>query len=129
MLVDGNQVPEGAEVAPTRDEATPEATPAAETQSAPAEGSAADAITLEAAEMHFAPTEVTIPANTDVTIRINNVGVLPHNFSVIDQGVSVDFEPGQDVEVTLNLPPGTYEFICDIPGHSESGMVGTLIVE
>jgi uncharacterized cupredoxin-like copper-binding protein len=25
--------------------------------------------------------------------------------------------------------PGTYTFICQIPGHPEAGMVGTLIVE
>jgi glucose/arabinose dehydrogenase/plastocyanin len=147
-LVDANQVPEGAEVAPTGEEAeggvdatpavgegigsTPESggTPASEgTPAGSTDAGSAAAIELEAGEMYFAPSEVTIPANTDAVIRINNVGVLPHNFSVVDQGIDVDFEAGAEVEVTVNLPPGTYEFICDIPGHSESGMVGTLIVE
>jgi uncharacterized cupredoxin-like copper-binding protein len=25
--------------------------------------------------------------------------------------------------------PGTYEFICTVPGHKEAGMVGALIVK
>ena len=31
--------------------------------------------------------------------------------------------------IDLNVPAGEYEFVCDIPGHTEAGMVGTLIVE
>jgi hypothetical protein len=29
----------------------------------------------------------------------------------------------------VNAPAGTYTFICDVPGHEEAGMVGTLTVE
>ena len=34
--------------------------------------------------------------------------------------------PGETKEVSVNLPAGTYTFICDVPGHEEAGMVGTL---
>ena len=29
----------------------------------------------------------------------------------------------------INAPPGTYEYYCNVTGHKEAGMVGTLIVE
>jgi uncharacterized cupredoxin-like copper-binding protein len=32
-------------------------------------------------------------------------------------------------EEVLNLPPGNYEFVCDIPGHKEAGMVGVIEVQ
>jgi uncharacterized cupredoxin-like copper-binding protein len=29
----------------------------------------------------------------------------------------------------FDAPPGEYRFFCDIPGHAEAGMEGTLIIE
>jgi uncharacterized cupredoxin-like copper-binding protein len=29
----------------------------------------------------------------------------------------------------VNLPPGSYKFICDVPGHKQVGMNGTLVVK
>ena len=30
--------------------------------------------------------------------------------------------------VSLDLKPGTYQFYCPVPGHSQGGMKGTLTV-
>ena len=38
--------------------------------------------------------------------------------------------PGQSALALFQLAePGAYTFYCDLPGHREAGMVGTLIVE
>ena len=37
--------------------------------------------------------------------------------------------PGTTRNGVVNAPPGTYEYYCNVPGHKEAGMVGTLIVE
>ena len=36
--------------------------------------------------------------------------------------------PGKSGGVTVNLPAGTYEVYCDIPGHKDSGMDAKLTV-
>jgi uncharacterized cupredoxin-like copper-binding protein len=79
--------------------------------------------------MQFQPSELSIPSNTDVTVTLNNVGVLEHSFVV--EGTEIDsghIPGGQTGTVTINLPPGTYTFFCDVPGHKEAGMTGTLVV-
>jgi plastocyanin len=86
--------------------------------------------TVEMVDIAFNPTELRIPANTDVTITLPNNGVAVHNFNVDELGVSSgDVPGGQTGTVTINAEPGTYEYYCSVPGHREAGMIGTLIVE
>ena len=79
-------------------------------------------------DIYFEPKELTIPANTDVTVVLPNDGVTPHNFSVDELGIDVDIAPGATEEVVINAPAGEYEFYCNVPGHKQAGMVGTLTV-
>ena len=79
-------------------------------------------------DIYFEPKEVTIPANTDVTVVLPNDGVTPHNFSIDELGIDVDIAPGETKETVINAPAGEYEYYCNVPGHKEAGMVGTLIV-
>ena len=58
-----------------------------------------------------------------------NEGAAPHNFAIDALKISVDLAPGETKEVVVNAPAGTYEFYCNVPGHKEAGMVGTLTVE
>lgn len=116
-----------------------EATPGAAGEAAPATAAtpgeaaapaaAAEPVTIVSHDIYFEPKDVTIPANTDVTFVLPNEGVTMHNFSIPDLGVSVDIQPGETKEVVVNAPAGTYAFDCNVPGHKEAGMVGTLTVE
>jgi len=73
---------------------------------------------------------LTIPANTDVTVRVENLGVILHDFTIDQLGVtSGTLSRGQATAVTINAAPGTYQFYCSIPGHRQAGMRGTLTVE
>jgi uncharacterized cupredoxin-like copper-binding protein len=85
-------------------------------------------VTIVSHDIFFDPKEVSIPANTDVTFSLPNEGVTMHNFSIPDLGISVDIQPGETKEVVVNAPAGTYQFDCNVPGHKEAGMVGTLTV-
>ena len=102
-----------------------EATPAATGDEAAAAAMAVDVVSFD---IYFEPSEVTIPANTDVTVNLPNEGVTPHNFSIDELGIDVDIAPGATEQVVINAPAGEYEYYCNVPGHKQAGMVGTLIV-
>jgi len=87
-------------------------------------------VTVEFVDIAFVQTTLTIPANTDVTFRFVNNGAAVHNFKIDSPEVfSGDLNPAQTVDLTVNLPAGTYEYYCTIPGHSAAGMVGALTVQ
>ena len=110
--------------------ASPMASPVGSPVASPVAGQAATEITVEMVDIAFNPTELTIPANTDVTVNLPNNGVLPHNFNIDAANVhSGDVPGGESITLTLNLPAGTYEYYCSVPGHAASGMVGTLTVQ
>ena len=90
---------------------------------------AASAVTVTSFDIYYEPKEITIPANTDVTITLPNDGVSSHDFSIDALNVSVALPPGETQTVVINAAPGSYEYYCNVPGHKEAGMVGTLIVE
>jgi uncharacterized cupredoxin-like copper-binding protein len=64
-----------------------------------------------------------------VAFSLPNEGAAPHNFSIDELEIDVDIDPGAQEEVVINAPAGEYEFYCNVPGHREAGMVGTLVVE
>jgi uncharacterized cupredoxin-like copper-binding protein len=115
----------------TREAASaPAATPGAEggTPATGATTAAAMTVDVVAHDIFFEPKEVTIPVNTDVTFNLPNEGAAPHNFSIDALNIDVDLPVGATEQVVINAPAGEYEFYCNVPGHKEAGMVGTLIV-
>lgn len=109
--------------------ATGVASPAASPVASPA---AAGTLTLEAVDIAFIPTELTMSASAEpVTIKMENTGAALHNFSIDSLKIDVDVNPGETVDIVIpaGTAPGTYDFYCNVPGHKEAGMVGTLVVE
>jgi plastocyanin len=112
--------------------ATPEsagATPAAGGEEQAAEQGAGEALEVESYDIYFEPDELSIPADTDVTVRLPNAGAAQHNFSIDELGISVDIAPGATEETVINAPAGEYEYYCNVPGHKQAGMEGTLTVQ
>ena len=112
-------------------EEAPAGTPVAEESPAesPAGGNGGEAISVDMVELAYEPKEITIPADTDVTITAVNAGALPHTFTITDVADTGEVASGESKDVTLNLPAGEYEFFCAVPGHKDGGMVGKLIVQ
>lgn len=83
------------------------------------------AATVEAGEFFFSPTVLTGPAGQEVTLTVTNVGQALHNFSLPDQDVDVDIQPGQETTVTVTLPSsGAVTFQCKY--HLAQNMRGEL---
>jgi len=115
---------------PTASESTKAPTTATQPTKESAAPSIGTAIDLSAVDISFSPKDLTIPANTDVSVTVTNNGVLQHNFVLDEAGVDSGLlNGGESATVIINLPAGTYQFYCSVPGHKEAGMVGTLIVE
>lgn len=110
-------------------EVGPAAGPTACPTGSPEAGAGATTVTIESVDIDFIPAEVTIPANTDVIVRLPNNGQIPHNFSINELDIDVTFQAGESPEVGINAPPGTYYYYCNIPGHAPAGMDGDLIVQ
>jgi len=65
-----------------------------------------------------------------VTINLVNNGAAVHNFNIDSLKIaSGDLQPGQTATVTFNAPAGDYQFYCNIPGHKEAGMFGTITAQ
>jgi plastocyanin len=94
-----------------------------------------------------ATVEVSSPAGsdlaydqTDLTAAAGSVEVTYNNPQSLSHDVVIEDEGGQELgktelisegetSTTVDLQPGTYTFFCDVPGHREGGMEGTLTVQ
>jgi plastocyanin len=71
-------------------------------------------------------TPATLSVKKGDTISVQNVGSTAHTFTVTGQSIDVTNDAGKSQDVTIDLAPGTYPFICRF--HESSGMKGTLTV-
>jgi plastocyanin len=67
-----------------------------------------------------------------VTIDLDNPAALEHNVAIEQEGkeiaTSETITEGK-TSVSADLAPGTYTFLCTVPGHAEAGMEGKLTVK
>jgi uncharacterized cupredoxin-like copper-binding protein len=111
-------------------------------------GAAVDPTTVEIGihYSHFSPSTVTVPAGRPITFVLRNEDPIDHEWIVGDAAlharhrtgtepvhasrpteVSIDALGTQTTVVTFDRP-GTYTFICHLPGHEAYGMTGTVTV-
>ena len=94
----------------------------------------------------FSPNEFTVPAGQEITVHIIHDGTVEHDFIVMKYGtdagemfneedkanvfLEIDLQPEDSKTVVFTAPeqPGTYQIICGMVGHLQSGMVGKLTV-
>jgi len=72
--------------------------------------------------------DVLAVSSGEVTVEVANRDLFWHTFTVVDLGVDLRVPVGAERIVAFDAPPGTYQYICAIPGHPEAGMKGSLIV-
>jgi uncharacterized cupredoxin-like copper-binding protein len=106
-------------------------------------------LTIELAEFSFAPSEITLTAGQPYVITVFNAGSVKHEFTAGDFFGSVAFRKAEDASGEFKAPapsevevfagatielfliptqPGTYDLVCEIEGHFEAGMFGTITV-
>lgn len=87
-------------------------------------------LTVEATEFEFDPAQTDAQPG-EITITMDNVGDQPHTWTIegMEDAILIDAEPGESDTGTVELDSGDYAYYCDVPGHRESGMEGTLTIE
>jgi plastocyanin len=66
-----------------------------------------------------------------VTIDFENPATIEHDVVIEQDGKEIAASPliaNGKTSVSADLAPGTYTFLCDVLGHAEAGMEGTLTV-
>jgi plastocyanin len=98
-------------------------------------GGEGEPVEVEAEDIAFQVSEITVAAGSQVTIEFNNRDDVPHNFAVYESEeaaeeiFSGEVLPGPaETTYTFQAPadPGDYFFRCDV--HPDQ-MTGTLVVE
>ena len=85
-------------------------------------------IEVSGKDLRFSPEELEVKAGEDVTIVFTAADVT-HDFTVEGTDVHVGAEGGQTAKGGLRIDePGTYTYVCTVPGHEQAGMRGTLKV-
>ncbi|HEY6568001.1 MAG TPA: cupredoxin domain-containing protein [Actinomycetota bacterium] len=87
----------------------------------PADTSGALSITAE--DFRFSPSSLTVPSG-ESSITVTNEGSVEHSFTLDDDSVSEDIEPGDSVTVTVDLTADA-GFHCE---YHPDQMTGTLSV-
>jgi plastocyanin len=83
-------------------------------------------------QLKFNTTKLSAKAGSD-TFAFTNEAPLAHDFTIeSSSGQKLAATPifsGGTKSVTATLKPGTYTFLCTVPGHAAAGMKGTLTVK
>jgi plastocyanin len=85
-------------------------------------GSTSD-LSITASDFQFSPNELTLPSG-ESSITVTNEGAVEHSFTLDDDSVSEDIEPGDSVTVTVDLTADA-GFHCK---YHPDQMTGTLSV-
>ena len=102
-------------------------------------------IEAEATEYQFDPDSWAVPAGEEFTIDFTNAGTTEHEWAVLKEGEDLESEDefaedkvlfevealpaGESVTESFTVEDaGTYQVMCAIAGHFDSGMEGTLTV-
>lgn len=92
-------------------------------------GPAQATVTIQGGNFFFDPKSSQAPAGVDAINFESTQGV--HTLVFDDDkvpGFKLEASSGNSDELKANLKPGKYTIYCDIPGHREAGMEGTLTV-
>lgn len=109
-------------------------TPEAPQQSNPTSPTAlpSAAIKLNVSSSGYSPNQFTVKAGDPITLSVTAADNQTHVFAFDDASLSaiaIGVAPGETRAITFNAPArGEYSFRCNVPGHTERGETGKMIV-
>jgi plastocyanin len=84
-------------------------------------------VEIELYDNYFEPTVLEGKPGQKVELELKNEGNAAHTFTISDQMVDKEVQPGDETETEVTFPQsGQLEFVCKF--HQSSGMIGALQV-
>jgi len=84
-------------------------------------------VEIELYDNYFEPTVLEGKPGQKVELELKNEGKAAHTFTISDQMVDKEVQPGDETETEVTFPQsGQLEFVCKF--HQSSGMIGALQV-
>jgi plastocyanin len=84
-------------------------------------------VEIELYDNYFEPTVLKGKPGQKVELELKNEGKAAHTFTISDQMVDKEVQPGDETETEVTFPQsGQLEFVCKF--HQSSGMIGALQV-
>jgi plastocyanin len=82
---------------------------------------------LELDDFYFEPTVLMGEPGQSLSIELENEGETAHTFTLADQGIDEEVQPGDKIETEVTFPDsGALTFVCRF--HQGGGMIGALSV-
>ncbi|HZQ10191.1 MAG TPA: cupredoxin domain-containing protein [Anaerolineae bacterium] len=87
-------------------------------------------VMVQGSEFEYQPNVINAKPGEKVNVQFKNTGTVEHTFVIKDLNFKIVAEPGQTVTKSFTAPSssGSFEIHCDVAGHTEAGMKGTLNV-
>ena len=97
---------------------------------APPPVAGAPTVTVAATEFGFEPGHLRLRAGETVNLALENLGGAFHTFTISALDFELRVEGGTTATGALTpRAPGTFVYLCAVPGHEQAGMRGTVVVE
>ncbi|HVR14590.1 MAG TPA: cupredoxin domain-containing protein [Gaiellaceae bacterium] len=82
-------------------------------------------VEIELYDYYFEPTILKGKAGQKVELELKNAGSAAHTFTLAEQSVSKEIQPGDEAETEVTFPQsGQLKFVCTF--HQSQGMIGAI---
>ena len=83
-------------------------------------------VEIELDDYYFDPTILKGTPGQKVQLELKNEGKTTHTFTIAEQSINKEIQPGDETEVEVTFPQsGALKFVCTF--HQSQGMVGALV--
>ena len=88
---------------------------------------AVSSIAIEAFDLGFKPSSLTVPAPGTYDVSFHNTGSTLHDLTFTD-GTRISADAGATATGKVTVPAAGLTFLCSVPGHADAGMKGAVTV-
>jgi nitrite reductase (NO-forming) len=86
-------------------------------------GGGEQTVEVELGDMYVKPAQISVPAGTELTLKVTNKGAMPHDLKLDGTTGTKLLDPNGSETVSVGVVDETTQAWCTVPGHKAAGMV------